>query len=101
MKYKYTFDTHDEATRKSFKMALPVCVGIGAAEINKVVDRLIASFLETGSISSLNYASKLSSAVSSLMIKAITTIAFPEFAESAAKNDKNALAKKFTIAIDL
>ena len=35
------------------------------------------------------------------MIKAITTIAFPEFAESAAKNDKKALARKFTIAIDL
>jgi len=92
MKYHFILDLKDKTMIKSFKMAFPVFAGIGAAEINKVVDRMVSSFLEEGSISTLNYASKLSSAVSSLMIAGITTVVYPEFAKSSAKKDDEGMA---------
>ena len=101
VKIKPIIDLKDPALKRSAKMAVPVFIGGGAAEINKLIDRMIASFLTTGSIASLSYASKLSSAISSLLIRAVSTIAFPEFAESAAKNDKQSLSSKFLIAIRL
>lgn len=98
MKYKFTFDIKDESTRNSIKMSGPVFLGTGAAEVNKVIDRVVASFLTTGSISSLDYAGKLTSAISAIMIKTITTITFPEFAKAAANNDKRKLASNFILS---
>ena len=89
VKYKPTLNLKDETMLQSYKMSIPVFIGIGAAEINKVVDRMVSSFLEAGSISTLNYASKLSSAISSLLIHSVTTVIYPEFAKcSAEKDDK-------------
>ena len=39
MKYHFVFDLKNRSMVQSFRMSVPVFVGIGAAEINKVVDR--------------------------------------------------------------
>lgn len=101
MKYQLVLDLHDSAMKNSFKMSIPVFLGIGAAEINKVIDRIVSSFLVAGSISTLNYASKLSSAVSSLVIQSIATVIYPEFAKSSAENDDKGMADIFKFSINL
>ncbi len=58
---------------------IPVTVGVGAAEINRIVDRAIASGLDTGSITSLNYSNKLTVVLSSLILSALATVAFQTF----------------------
>lgn len=101
IKYEFILDLNDKTMIDSFKMSLPVFVGIGAAEINKLVDRAVSSFLHEGSISILNYASKLSSAISSLLITGITTVIYPEFSKSSAENDDKGMAEMFSFSMNL
>lgn len=58
---------------------VPVACGIGVAEINRVIDRAIASGLDTGSITGLNYANKLAVVFSALIVTALSTICFQKF----------------------
>lgn len=101
VKYRFILDLRDNAMVTSFKMAIPVFIGIGAAEINKLVDRMVSSFLQEGSISTLNYASKLSSAISSLLIYSISTVIYPEFAKNSAENNDKGMAEVFSFSVNL
>ena len=59
---------------------IPVACGVGIAEINRVIDKAIASTLDTGSITGLNYANKLSVVFSALVVTALSTVCFQRFA---------------------
>lgn len=67
--------------KKVFSRVVPVTIGVGIAEINRIIDRAIASGLDTGSITALNYANKLSVIFSALVLSAVTTVAFKRFSE--------------------
>lgn len=76
--YKPVLDLRDQDTISALKMAVPVFIGMSATEINLIVDKVVASHFEAGSISALNYTSKLSSGISTLFIASIITVIFPE-----------------------
>ena len=65
----------------------PVTLGVGVAEINQVIDRALASGMDTGSITALNYANKLSVAFSALILSGIATVSFKKFSEFYAKKN--------------
>lgn len=67
--------------KKVLTRVIPVTIGVGIAEINRIIDRAIASGLDTGSITALNYANRLSVVFSALILSAVTTIAFKRFSE--------------------
>ena len=96
---KPNFRLKDASISQAIRMSGPICVGIGAAEINRLVDKIVASFLESGSISMLNYASKLSGAFTSLLTSAISTVMFPYFAERAGRKDKAGLSEIFFLTL--
>ena len=98
-KYKFKFSLKDPSLISAGKMMGPVFLGIGAAEINKLIDRMIASFLSTGSIASLNYASKLTSAISTLLISGVSTVIYPQMARQAASDDKEGMSETLNLAI--
>ncbi len=97
--YKPALDFNDKTTVSALKMAGPVFLGSSATEFNLVVDRWISSFFETGSLSALHYASRLSSGISHLFIVSITTVVFPELAESIANNKKEKAADIYIVSI--
>lgn len=101
VKYSFVIDLKDEAMITSLKMALPVFIGIGAAEINKIVDKMVSSFLVVGSIASLDYASKLASAVSMLLISSIATVTYPEFSRCVNEERYKDLAENFLLSLKL
>lgn len=101
MKYSLVLDLSDKKMKESISMAVPVFIGIGADEVSKIVDKIVSSFLSEGSISSLNYASRLTSAVSSLLISGISTVIYPEFAKHAAEKNKGELANTLIFSIKL
>ena len=100
VKVKPNFHFKDKRILEALRMSLPIFLGIGAAEINRLVDKIVASFLPAGNISMLNYASKLSDALTSLIVGAISTVMFPYFADLAVKKDKEGLSKTFFITMD-
>lgn len=101
VKYEFGINIKDETIVGSFKMAIPVFIGIGAAEINKVIDKMVSSFLQEGSIASLNYASKLSGAVATLLISGITTVVYPEFSRCVNEKRYKDLADNFLLSLKM
>lgn len=101
MKYRITFNLHDAAMKESVIMSVPVLIGMGVDEIGKVFDKMVASMLKTGSISSLNYASRLSSAISSLFLTGITTVTYPEYTKDVAEGNDKSASKIFLYSIQL
>ncbi|MBE5749324.1 MAG: murein biosynthesis integral membrane protein MurJ [Clostridiales bacterium] len=80
---------------KAGRMAVPLIIGIGINELNQIADKIIASFLIAGSISSLNYASKLSSIIHGLLLSNVITIMYPTFSRLAAEGDREKLTETF------
>ncbi len=73
----------------AFQRVIPITIGVGISEINRIIDRSIASGLQTGSITALNYANKLTTVFSSLILSAISTVAFKKFSEFTSTNNKS------------
>lgn len=101
VKYHPHVDTKDPYVRKSVRMVIPVFIGNSIEEINKLVNKIIASSMNAGSISALHYASKISSGVSNLLITGISTVFYPEFAERAAKKDDKGMAQIYSASVSL
>lgn len=101
LKYNWVCDFKDKDVISSVKKAGPVFLGLGVAELNKTIDTIFSSFLESGSVSMIGYASKLSSAISSLLVGGIVKVTYPEFAESAAKNDDVRMAECLHFSIKI
>ena len=70
---------------KAGRMAVPLIIGIGINELNQIADKIIASFLIAGSISSLNYASKLSSIILDSQRRALCSIPYSNAEQSPQK----------------
>lgn len=99
VRYTPVFDLQDAPTRKAVKMSGPVILGMAVAEVNLLVDKMVASFLTAGSITALNYASKISSGISTLLISGFSEVIFPEFSQRAAEGDDEEAAQLYLSAI--
>ena len=69
--------------------AIPIFLSTTANEINAFVDRTLASRLDSGSISSLNYAHQLSTVFMELTITILATVIFPKLVQSYTKGKKD------------
>ena len=98
-KYHPVIDLKDHTIKQSLKMTMPIFWSISVAEINAMVNRAVASFLFIGSIAALNYASKVNSVLSSFALSAITSIVYPLYAESAAKEDMSQLNSRVNLTL--
>ncbi len=99
-RYKLSFNFKNESLITAAKMSGPIILGTGIGEINQIVDKIIASFLITGSITSLNYASKLSSIIYTLILGNIISLMYPSFANLAMQDKKEELSNIFTSTIN-
>ncbi len=74
---RYALNIRDTRVHKMVYLLLPVIIGAGSNQINAIVDRMVASGLPEGSISSLNYASKITDVVYVTFATAIVTVIYP------------------------
>ncbi len=98
-RYRIHLNINDPTLRKAGKMAVPVIFGVGASEINQIADKIIASFLDSGSIASLNYSSKLSSIIETVFLGNIITLMYPTYSRLIALKKFDELAKAYTETI--
>lgn len=100
-RYSFVFDARNKDFQGAVKMSLPVLWSISVAEVNTMVNRMVASFLFVGSVASLSYASKINGVFMTLFVSAISTIVFPLYAESTANNNIEQLSKRvnFTLSV--
>lgn len=86
-KYKPYINIKDENIKKLMWLLTPIFIGIAVNQINVVVDRSLASTLNVGSISALNYSNKLVAFITTLFIASISSVIYPSLSKLSSKSD--------------
>ena len=74
--------------KKLFKLIIPGAIGAGVIQINLLIDVILASFLNTGSISYLYYAERINQLPIALIGVALGTALLPTLSKQISKNEK-------------
>jgi putative peptidoglycan lipid II flippase len=88
-------------TKDLFKMVWPLFFSSALGMLNTIVDRTFASTLETGAISSLSYANRISGAASGVLGTPVTQVTYPSVAMNAAENNMKGLTATIKRAMKL
>lgn len=99
--YEFHFNLNDKYIRKVITLSMPVLVGVAINDLNSIVDRTLASNLIPGSISALNYASRLNNLVLGVFISAVTTVIFPLLSKEANNSNMYGMKKIMDTGISL
>lgn len=99
--YKFVFDLKDEYVKKVFYLSLPVFIGVAINDLNAIIDKSMASSLVSGSISALNYSSKLKSLVLGVFISALTTVLYPLLSKESSSDNISGLKKIMGYGVNL
>lgn len=95
-RYEFIFDFKDKYVKRILYLIPPILLSVGIGDLNKIIDKALASTLIEGSISALNYANRLDGLVRGLFIAAIATVMYPMLSNEANKDNYDGL-KKVTI----
>lgn len=90
-RYKPLFDLKDNNIRRMTMLVLPIFLGRTIMQINTMIDRTLASTLAEGTVSALNYASKIFGFVMSVFVISVTTASFAKLSRQSAKRDMKRL----------
>ncbi|WP_414050640.1 murein biosynthesis integral membrane protein MurJ [Macrococcus animalis] len=98
-KYKFSLDFFDPYFVRMLGLMLPILISVSVNDVNKIVDRALASGLNEGSISALNYSARLNSLVLAIFITAISTVLFPTLSKLASSEKFSDLKNTLTSGI--
>ncbi|MDW3990617.1 murein biosynthesis integral membrane protein MurJ [Staphylococcus saprophyticus] len=87
-KYEFIIDFKDKYFLKMVYLIGPILISVSINDLNKIVDRALASGLVEGSISALNYSARINSLILAIIITAISTVLFPVLTKNAMHNNK-------------
>ena len=85
--FKPMFNFRNGDVKEIVILCLPILVSIGVDEINVIVDKILASGLVEGSITAMNYATKLRALPHGIITAAVISVILPMFSRYAAKQD--------------
>ncbi|MDQ0269110.1 murein biosynthesis integral membrane protein MurJ [Cytobacillus purgationiresistens] len=89
LKLNFNFKAHKKLFKNTFLALSPIIIASIAYQLNAVVDRMIASGLQAGSVSALNYANKLMFLPLSIVLLSFITVLFPSIVDAAAEKSKH------------
>lgn len=84
IKLRPDFYWKDERFRRVLKLAVPALVGLMAAEVNILVDQLIASLLAEGSVAALSYGLRVTQVPQGIFAVALATALLPTLSRQTA-----------------
>ncbi len=99
-RYKIVFDFKNQYIKKMLILSMPVVLGTSINQINKIVDKTLASKITEGGISALNYAIRLDLFIHGVFVLSITTIMYPLISRFAASNEYNNFKKIVTESLN-
>ena len=79
--FKAAQNKEDDGVRRVFKLMLPAIYGSSVAQLNAIVNTVLASFLVTGSVSWLYYSDRLMEFPLALFVLAISTVILPNLSK--------------------
>lgn len=99
-KYRTNINIRDKYIKKMIWLLGPVFIGVAVNQINAMVDRSLASTLQEGSISALNYANKLNGFVLALFIASIASVIYPVLSKLSADDNKEQFVESVSKSIN-
>ena len=93
IEWKVRFRSDHSGVRQIFKLMVPAIFGVSVAQINFIVDMVIASFLITGSISWLYYSDRIIEFPLGIFGIAMATAILPTLSSQASQTDGLAFRK--------
>jgi putative peptidoglycan lipid II flippase len=89
----------DEGVRRILKLMLPALFGVSVAQINLLLDTVLASFLQTGSVSWLYYSDRLAELPLGVFGIAIATVILPSLSRKHSEKSGEEFAKMLDWAV--
>ena len=99
--YKTKIYIKDPNVKHTFFLVAPIILSTGISQINKIIDKSIASTIAVGGISALSYASVINNAIQEILITGLIAVLFANFANLAASNKINEIRFGLTKTLDL
>ncbi len=85
-------DYRHEGVRRIFRLMLPALFGVSVSQLNLLLDTILASFLQTGSISWLYYSDRLAELPLGVIGIAIATVILPSLSRKHAEQSQQAFS---------
>ncbi|MBL3646007.1 murein biosynthesis integral membrane protein MurJ, partial [Bacillus sp. RHFB] len=98
-RYNPILEISDKNVKQMMFLSMPVILGTSVNEINKLIDRSMASQIAVGGISALNYAHKIDGFIQGIFVMSIVTVMYPMIAKMAAENNISGLKKTLSESI--
>lgn len=95
-RFQAIFDFKDKYFIKITKLMIPVAIGLALVQINLLVDNIIGSTLENGSIAIINLATNLVSLPVGLVGVSFAVSVFPILSYALSQKDDQSFVKNFT-----
>lgn len=92
-RHKFVLNLKDPYVKKVLVLSGPILIGVSINDIGSIVDRTLASSLVSGSISALNYGSRLNTMVLTVFISALTTVIFPLLSKQSTASNLSAVKR--------
>ena len=89
--YTPVLDFSDKRFHRLLVLAGPAMLSMGISELNHMIDHALASGLNPGDISSMNYAFRLIMFLLGVLMMPLTTVMFSKMSRMAAANDKKGM----------
>ena len=93
-RYRPIIQLREENIRQTMYIVAPILLGVCVSQVNKIVDRSMASMVVEGGISALTYASVINNAIQEILVTGIITILFANCSELVAKNEHDQVKRK-------
>jgi putative peptidoglycan lipid II flippase len=99
--YKFLFDIRDLYIKKVIVLSAPIFLTVIVNDINKSVDKALASSLIEGSVSALSYGNRINVMIFGIFITSIATIIFTDLSDLAANKSFVKFKKTFLSSASL
>lgn len=96
-----TLTFSDPGLRQIGRLAVPVLITTGAAQLHTVVERILASGLPEGSIAAFQYATRLQALIPGILGTAITTVMYSTLTHRAAERDWSGFTRSLARSVGL
>lgn len=99
-RYRPCVKLSDEYMRQTMYVVAPIVLGVCVGQVNKIVDRSMASTILEGGISALTYAGIINIAIQEILVTGIVTILFAKCSEYVANGEHEKVKKQLSNTIN-
>jgi putative peptidoglycan lipid II flippase len=97
--FRPNFDFKSPDLKMFIALIIPSFLSVLAAQLFQIIDRNIASSMDAGTISALNYAAKTDNVFVALIGTAVATALMPDLSRAFAQKDRQAVADEISSAL--